>query len=262
MWVNLKEARLWVESSGRRDASVVLLSHSLGSSGIMWEPQLPALEASYTVLRMDTRGHGQSSAPPGPYTFQALARDVIGLLDALDIRQVHFVGLSMGGMIGQALAIHHPRRLLSLTLCDTAASNPPGAAEIWRQRIAQIHREGLAGLLEPTLARWFSPEFLQSAPPIVEKIRLQFLATPVAGYLGCCEAIMALDFAAQLPVIRVPTLIMVGEHDPGTPVSAAREIQAGIAGSLLEILAGARHLSNVERPQDFNRIVLDFLSHH
>jgi 3-oxoadipate enol-lactonase len=251
---------LWIEESGAAGAPIVLLSHSLGSSAVMWRPQLPALEPDWRVLRVDTRGHGRSAAPDGPYSFEQLAADLVGALDLLGIEAVHFVGLSMGGMIGQALGIFHPGRLLSLTLCDTAASNPPGAREIWEARIAQVEREGSAPLLESTLERWLSPEFRRRRPPILEEIRRQFLETSPQGYAGCCRAIMALDYRERLSAIGVPTLVVVGEDDPGTPVAAARELATGIAGARLEIIPAARHLSNVEQPEIFNRILTAFLA--
>ena len=248
------------ELTGKAGAPVVVLSHSLGSSLVMWEPQLPDLEPHFQVLRYDTRGHGGSEAAAGPYTFELLAEDVVGLLDGLGISKVHFVGLSMGGMIGQALGLVHPDRLLSLTLCDTAAANPPGSREIWQERIDLVRKEGLAPLLEPTLERWFTPEFVRQTPPILEKIRRQFLATSINGYVGCSQAIMELDYLEKLGKIQIPTLIVVGEDDPGTPVSAARAIQERIVGSKLVILPGARHLSSVEQAEAFNRAVLDFYS--
>ena len=195
---------------------------------------------------------------PGPYTFEMLAEDVVGLLDGLGIPKIHFIGLSMGGMIGQALGLYHSDRLLSLTLCDTAAANPPGSWEIWQERIDLVRKEGLAPLLEPTLERWFTPEFVRQDPPILEKIRRQFLATSINGYVGCSQAIMELDYLEKLGKIQIPTLIVVGEEDPGTPVSAARAIQERIVGSKLVILPGARHLSSVEQSEAFNRAVLEF----
>lgn len=247
------------ESSGREGQAVVMLSHSLGSSSVMWEPQRPALESHFQVLRYDTRGHGGSEAVAGPYTFELLAGDVVGLLDGLGLSKIHFIGLSMGGMIGQALGLYHSDRLLSLTLCDTAAANPPGSREIWEERIDLVREKGLAPLLDPTLERWFSPEFVGQAPPILEKIRQQFLATSINGYVGCSQAIMDLDYLEKIGEIQIPTLIVVGEDDPGTPVSSARAIQERIVGAKLVILPGARHLSNVEQVDEFNRAVMDFL---
>ena len=218
------------ELTGKEGAPVVVLSHSLGSSLVMWEPQLPALEPHFRVLRYDARGHGGSEAAAGPYSFELLAGDVVGLLDGLGLSKIHFMGLSMGGMIGQALGLFHSHRLLSLTLCDTAAANPPGSREIWEERINLVRKEGLAPLLDPTLERWFTPEFVQQTSPILEKIRQQFLATSINGYVGCSQAIMALDYLEKLGKIQIPTLIVVGEEDPGTPVSAAQAIQERIGG--------------------------------
>jgi len=248
------------KSSGREGAPVVVLSHSLGSSLVMWEPLLTALEPHFRILRYDTRGHGGSEAVAGQYSFELLAEDMVGLLDGLGLSKIHFIGLSMGGMIGQALGLYHSDRLLSLTLCDTAAANPLGSREIWAERIELVRKKGLAPLLEPTLERWFTSEFVRQAPPILEKIRRQFLATSLNGYLGCSQAIMELDYLEKIGEIQIPTLIVVGEEDPGTPVSAARALQERIVGSKLVILPGARHLSNVEQPEAFNRAVLEFLT--
>jgi 3-oxoadipate enol-lactonase len=260
MQTEVNRIQLNFELTGKVGAPVVVLSHSLGSSGVMWEPQLPALEPHFRVLRYDTRGHGGSEAAPGPYTFEMLAADVVGLLDGLGFARAHFIGLSMGGMIGQALGLRHAARLLSLTLCDTAAANPPGSREIWQERIDRVRQEGLAPLLAPTLERWFRPAFVAQRPPILEKIRRQFLATSQEGYIGCSQAIRELDYLEQLGRIALPTLLVVGEEDPGTPVSAAQAMQERIPGSRLAILPEARHLSNVEQAEAFNRLISGFLS--
>ena len=149
--------------------------------------------------------------------------------------------------------------MLSLTLCDTAAANPPGSREIWQERIDLVRKEGLNSLLDPTLERWFRPEFVNQNPPMLEKIRRQFLDTSINGYVGCSQAIMELDYLEKLGKIKTPTLIVVGEDDPGTPVSAARAIHEEIVDSKLVILPGARHLSNVEQAEAFNRAVLELL---
>ena len=259
MQIKINGIQISYELTGKEGAPLLVLSHSLGSSCLMWEPQLAALEPRFRVLRYDTRGHGGSEAVAGPYTFEMLAGDVVGLLDALGIAQAHFVGLSMGGMIGQALGLNHPARLLSLTLCDTAAANPPGSREIWQERIDLVRRTGLASLLEPTLDRWFTPGWISQSPPILEKIRRQFLATSIDGYVGCSQAIMGLDYLEAIWEISLPTLIIVGEQDPGTPVEAARALAERIPGSRLVVLPGARHLSSVEQAEAFNRALLDFL---
>ena len=260
MQIKVNGISLHYQLSGWEGTPVVVLSHSLGSSLVMWEPQLAALEPQFRVLRYDTRGHGRSEPAAGSYTFELLAEDVIGLLDGLGVTRAHFIGLSMGGMIGQALGLLYPDRLLSLTLCDTAAVNPPGSREVWQERIDLVRKEGVAPLLAPTLERWFTPAFVEKNPPILEKIRRQFLATSVNGYVGCSQAIMALDYLEHVGKIKTPTLIIVGEEDPGTPVSAAQAIAERIAGSKLIVLPLARHLSSVEQAEAFNRVVIDFLT--
>jgi len=248
------------ELTGPKGAPVVMLSHSLACSLVMWQPQMAVLESAFRVLRFDTRGHGDSDAPPGAYSLEQLAADAVGLLDALKIKTVHFVGLSMGGMIGQCLALDYSDRLKSLALCDTAAIMPAETQPIWQQRIDAAGETGMAGQVDETLERWFRPEFLQLNPPEVDMIRRQILATPPAGYIGCCEAIRRLNYLERLAAIGLPTLIMVGEEDPGTPVAASEAMHACISGSKLVILPEARHLSNIEQAEAFNTALMDFLA--
>lgn len=248
------------ELSGKKEASVVMLSHSLGSSLLMWNPQMRALEPHFQVLRYDIRGHGKSEAPPGAYTLERLGEDAVALLDALGIDQVHWIGLSMGGMIGQSVALNYPRRLRSLVLCDTAATIAPEAQPIWQERIDAVREKGVASQLEPTLERWFTPSFLKLNPYMLGVIRKEFLATPAKGYLGCIYAIRKLNYLNRLSEIEMPTLIMVGEDDPGTPVSASEAMHQRIANSRLVIIQSARHLSNVEQPEAFNANLLTFLT--
>ncbi len=247
------------ELTGQEGAPVVMLSHSLASSMVMWNPQLESLEAHFNVLRYDMRGHGDSDAPDGAYTLELLAEDAVALLDALGIDTVHFVGLSIGGMIGQGLALNHADRLKSLTLCDTSAIMPDEAQPILRERIAVARENGMADQVDGTLERWFTPQFLEKNPPEVEMIRQQVAATPLAGYLGCSAALGGLKYLERLPEIRLATLIMVGEEDPGTPVAASEAIHERIAGSQLVILPSARHLSNIEQAEAFNQSLLAFL---
>ncbi len=259
MLIEANGIKMNYELSGKEGAPVVMLSHSLGSSLIMWNLQLEVLEPHYQLLRYDTRGHGESEAPPGAYTFDMLGDDALGLLDALGIEKVHFVGLSMGGMIGQCLALNHPERLENLVLCDTAALLPEEAQPIWQERIEMAREKGMEALVGETLERWFTPSFLRQNPPEVERIRQQFLSTPVDGYMGCSEAIRGLNYLERLSEIKIPTLIMVGEEDPGTPVAAAELMQHRIAGSALVVLPSAAHLSNVEQAAAFNRALISFL---
>lgn len=247
------------ELSGKEGAPMVVLSHSLSSSMIMWEPQLAVLEPRFQVLRYDMRGHGQSDAPEGAYTLEQLGEDVIGLLDALEVKTVHFVGLSIGGMIGQCLGLNHAHRLDRLVLCDTTAIIPVEARQLFVEREQAAREKGMAALVQGTLERWFTPSYLQENPPEVEMIRDQVLATPVAGYVGCSQAIMGLNYLDRLSEIQLPTLIMVGEDDPGTPVSESEAIHERIPGSRLEVLPHAAHLSNIEQANAFNDHLMGFL---
>jgi pimeloyl-ACP methyl ester carboxylesterase len=180
-------------------------------------------------------------------------------MDALGIDAVHFVGLSIGGMIGQGLALNHASRLESLVLCDTSAIMPNEAQPILQQRIAAARQNGMADQVDGTLERWFTPEYLKANPPEVEMIRQQIQSTPLAGYIGCSEALRGLNYLGRLSGITLSTLVIVGEEDTGTPVAAAEAIHERIAGSKLVVLPSARHLSNIEQADAFNRALLDFL---
>ncbi len=259
MLIEANGIKINCELAGKEGAAVVMLSHSLGSSMGMWKPQMKTLEPRFQVLRYDTRGHGGSDAPPGAYTLEMLAEDAIGLLDALSIEKVHFVGLSMGGMIGQCLALNYPERLQSLTLCDTSPLLPEEAQPIWQERIHIAQEKGMQALVHATLERWFTPSYLQQNPPEVESTRLQFLATPVTGYIGCSEAIRGLNYLGRLSEIKMRTMIMVGEMDPGTPVAAAEAMHDRISGSKLIVIPSAAHLSNIEQAEAFNRALMGFL---
>lgn len=248
------------ELSGREDAQVVVLGHSLASSLVMWRPQIDTLSQRYRVLCYDTRGHGGTDAPAPPYTLAQLGEDAMALLDALDIDVVHWVGLSMGGMIGQCIALNHPGRFRSLSLCDTAAVLPKEADPVWQERIDLARIEGMAPLVQSTLERWFTPPYLAFNPPMVDVIRRHMLATPVDGYVGCSEAIRGLNYLDRLSEIKVPTLIMVGEDDPGTPVDASQAMHDRIPQSQLVVLPSAAHLSNIEQTEGFNHALMEFLT--
>lgn len=247
------------ELSGKKGSSVVVLSHSLASSLVMWNPQMDILTPYFQILRYDIRGHGGSDVPSGAYTLEVLRDDIIGLLDALNINQAHFIGLSMGGMIGQSLALGYPHRLRSLALCDTASVIPQEAQPIWQERINKTLSKGMEAQVDETMERWFTPSFLKQGSPMVEIIRKQILTTPVQGYIGCAEAIRKLNYLDQLSKIKIPTLIMVGEDDPGTPVSASEAMHKQLSNSKLTILPSARHLSNIEQAEVFNTTLLKFL---
>ncbi len=236
------------------------MSHSLACNLNMWDPQMAVLTKKFKVLRFDTRGHGQSSAPPGEYTLDQLADDVKGLLDALNIKQTHWAGLSMGGMIGQAFALKYPGVFLSMVLADTTSRRPPDAAKMWGERIATAREKGMAPLVESTLARWFTEPYRKAQPDVMQRIGDGIRKTPVAGFIGCCHAIAKVDTLDRLKEIKVPALVMVGEHDHGTPPEAARVIHQSLPGSELKIIPSAAHLSNIEQAQIFNDAMTGFLA--
>lgn len=236
------------------------LSHSLACNLHMWDPQMPVLTKSFKVLRFDTRGHGQSSAPAGEYTLEELADDLKGLFDALGIKQTHYAGLSMGGMIAQAFALKYPGVFQSMVLADTTSRRPPNAAQMWGERIQNAQTKGMGAIVQGTLERWFTEPYRNARKDVMERIGNDIRNTPVAGFVGCCHAISKVDYLDRLREIRVPALVMVGEQDHGTPPEAARAIQANLPGSELKIIPSAAHLSNVEQAQVFNDAMLGFLS--
>jgi 3-oxoadipate enol-lactonase len=254
--VNGNEMRY--RTDGPEGAPVVVLSHSIATTLEMWAPQVPALEPRYRVLRYDTRGHGESAVGEADYGFELLAADVVALLDHLAIERCHFVGLSLGGMIGMALALAAPERLLSLALCNTMSALPEGADAMWVERIASVRDRGVAALAEATVGRWFTAPYVARNAGF-EPVRAMIGATPAEGYVGCCQAILGVDFSSRLGAIRLPTLIVAGADDQATPVARSEDIQRRIPDSRLEVLPEAAHLSNWERPEAFNRALLGFL---
>ena len=252
------DARLNYVLEGVAGAPIVMLSNSLSSRLSMWEGQVPALlAAGFRVLRYDTRGHGQSSAPAGPYSIAMLADDALAVMDAAQAERVHFCGLSLGGMTGQWLGTHHAARLHTLTLCATAAYIGPPT--VWAERIALVEQGGMAAVAEATVNRWFTAHGQQRLPNAIADIRTGILATPTAGYIGCGHAIMAMDQRESITAIRTPTHVMVGADDPSTPVSASEFLQQQIPGAALTVIPDSMHLFNVEQAAAFNAALLSFL---
>jgi 3-oxoadipate enol-lactonase len=228
---------------GPRDAPVLLLAGSLGSTLAMWEPQL-TLAGRFRVIRVDHRGHGGSPTPPGPYAMTDLAADFVELLDDLELAEVAFCGLSLGGMVGMYLGSEHPHRLTSLTLCCTTAHFADKAP--WDQRIAAVEADGTAGVADAVVSRWFTPGWGAAHPEVVTALRDQIAGTSDAGYLGCCRAIAGWDHRARLAAVTVPTLVIGGADDLSTPVDPhALTLAESIPGARLEVLAGA-HLATIE----------------
>jgi len=243
---------------GAADAPVVMLSNSLMSSYAMWDDQIEALSEDFQVLRYDTRGHGGTDTPLGVYSIDVMVEDVVGLLDALGIDRVHFVGLSMGGMIGQLLAVKHPERVMSLCLCDTACHMPPAA--LWDERIKTAETKGVEALSEGTLERWFTEPFRMSETAAVNRIRDMILVTGVQGFVNCAAAIRDMNQCDLLTRITASALVIVGEDDPSCPVSSAEILHSKITGSRLVTLKNAAHLPNIEQKNAFNAALTGFLN--
>lgn len=242
------------------EGPVVTFSHSLATNLSMWDEQARSLKGRYRVLRFDTRGHGQTSAPPGPYTLEQLAEDLHGLLTGLGIKETHFVGLSMGGMIGQVFALKYPKAVQSLVLCDTTSRYPKDVWPMWEERIRNVQAKGMEPMVEPTLQRWFTAPFRERRRDVIQRVAAMIRSTPPQGYIGCCHAIPKIDTTDRLREIRCPALVIVGEEDPGTPVEMARAIHGALPGAELAILKRASHLSNMEQPEEFNGLLLAFLA--
>lgn len=253
--VPVADAKLHYRFDGPEDAPVLVLSNSLGTSLAMWDAQVPAFSRSRRVLRYDTRGHGQSGVTPGPYAIAQLARDVLGLADALGVRTFDFCGLSMGGMIGQWLGAYAADRLRTLVLCNTTARIDPAP---YAARIASVRSGGMAAVTEAVLLRWFTAPFMREQPETVGHVRAQLLATPPEGYIACCEAVRDMDQRETAARISCRTLVIAGTHDVATPPADGRWIAERIAGARLVELPAA-HLSNVEQPRAFTEAVTGFL---
>jgi len=249
---------------GSEAAPVVCFTHSLAADGGMWAEQVPPLlSAGFRVLRLDMRGHGGSDPLPRPYTMHQLGDDVAAALAALQIPRVHFIGLSIGGMLGQAFALAHPQRLISAMWCDTLPASPQGARDAWDQRIATVRQaNSLAPLADATVERWLTDGLKSRNPARWQQIRDTVAATTPDGYLGCCDAILDFDFGARLPSLSLPLLVVCGAQDPGTPPEQNRRIAELVPGARYQEIADAKHFPNVEHPDAFNRIMLDWLGSH
>lgn len=245
---------------GPTDGPAVLMTHSLLSSSMMWEAQAALLAAAgWRVIRADTRGHGDSAAPAAPYTMRDLVADSISVLDALKIDRAHYVGLSLGGMSGIGLGIHHADRLLSLCICDARADMPPAFSAQWDERIAIAQKQGCAALADPTLERWFGKPFLDAHPVIAQKFRAAASATNVEGFIGCARAIQGLDYLDEVGRIGMLTTLVVGANDGPLP-QAMQALHGLIKGSVIEVVPQAGHLPNIDQPTIFNAVLMRHFS--
>jgi 3-oxoadipate enol-lactonase / 4-carboxymuconolactone decarboxylase len=239
---------------GPEHAPVLMFASSLGTTHAMWDAQAEAFRDEYRVLRYDHRGHGGSPAPPGPYTVDELAGDVLQLLDQLGIQRVSFVGLSLGGAVGMTLALRVPERIERLALCCT--SRRFGEPETWAERAATVRAEGVEAVADATLERWLTPEAPEATR---ERLRAMLVSIPAEGYASCAEAIGGHDLRGRLGAIRTPTLAVAGAGDPASPPDELAAIAEEIPGARLHVIERARHLAVVERPDEFNRLLRAFV---
>lgn len=242
-------------SDGPLDGPVLVLGSSLGTTGAVWQPQMAALTRRLRVIRYDHRGHGGSPVPPGPYSIEQLGRDVLALLDRLELSRVHLGGLSLGGSVAMWVAANAPERVDRLALLSAATRL--GLPEVWVKRAADVRAGGVVSIADSVLARWFTPGFAQRHAGVVAWIRRLLTTTPAEGYAACCAAIEKMDLDSSLAAITAPTLVVGGADDPAGTDNPSR-IAAGIAGSRLEIVPEAAHLANVEQAEVVSRLFTDF----
>jgi len=244
------------ELHGKEGAPWLVLSHSLACTIRMWDPQIEAFQGSYRILAYDMRGHGASAAPKGPYTLDMLAEDVLALMQSVGIKRAAFVGLSIGGMIGQTLALKNPAPFTGMVLADTTHTQTPDMVKQWEDRIKIAEAQGMQPLVAPTMERWFTAPY-RSSPPAQAIARL-IANTPVAGYVGCGQAIMKLNTTARLKEIRLPVLAITGESDGAA--GGTRFIGGNVPGARFVSIPNAAHIANVEQVEAFNRPLREFLS--
>ncbi|HEX4042794.1 MAG TPA: alpha/beta fold hydrolase [Xanthobacteraceae bacterium] len=243
---------------GPDSAPCLVFSNSLATTLAMWDEQAAALKDSYRVLRYDQRGHGSTDAPAGRYAYDTLLADAIGLLEALSIKTAHFAGLSMGGATALGLAERHPGRFDRIIVCDSPCQSTPQSSQQWEERIAIAQKQGIEALVEPTVSRWVPPDILATNPPHVDKIRAMIRGTPVNGFIGCAAALADHDYASAVAGVKRPVLFLVGEKD--APAPAMRKLNEKLPGSRYVEIAGAGHISNMDRPGEFTKAIRDFLA--
>ena len=256
MFLRVNDLDVHVQIKGPQGAPALLLIHSLGTNLHVWDPQAEALSDRFRVIQVDMRGHGLTTVTPGPYTIAGLAQDHLALLDALGVEKAHVAGLSIGGFIAQSMAHQAPGKVASLILSDTALIVPP--PEGWTARAEAVRKGGQEALVDMVMPRWVTAPFLSS--PEGMGVRAMFLRTAPEGYAAACEALGAADLTADAAKIKVPTLVMVGEHDFATPLTMAQALADAIDGAKLFVIPGASHISTVESPGPIVQAMRDFLT--
>ena len=246
-----------VEIEGPADAPVLMISNSLGTNLHMWDGQMAAFAKHFRVVRYDSRGHGESTAPPGPYSLDQLGRDAVAILDALDIKKAHWLGLSKGGMVGQWMLTHAPQRIGRAVLANTSAHM--GMPDGWNDRMRIVREQGMAAITDGVIDRWFTKTFQKARPDEIDRIRAMLRATPPQGYMGCMSAIRDMDQREAIRAVTNPVLVIIGSQDPATTPEQGKVIAGNIAGSKTVTLDAA-HLSNVEDADAFTQAVIKFLT--
>lgn len=250
------DAQINYQTFGDAAKPALIFSNSLGTNFKMWQAQIDFFQQDFFVICYDTRGHGASSAPQGPYSIDQLGQDVVNLLDHLNIEKAAFCGISMGGLTGQWLAIHRPERFNQVVVCNTAAKI--GQEQAWNDRAALVREQGLQPIASTAASRWFTEPFIQSNATVVNNLQNDLAAGSAEGYASCCEALAKADVREQLKDITVPVLVVAGQQDPVTTVADGQFMVERIANSqLFEI--NASHISNVELPNEFNQAVKQFI---
>lgn len=244
--------------TGPAGAPVVVLSNSLGSTHAMWDAQIEDLAEHFRVVRYDTRGHGSSPVPAGPYDIDDLADDVVALLDTLGVEKAHFVGLSLGGMTGMRLAARNPDRVDRLVVLCTGAKLDPASA--WRDRAATVREQGSPAVAEAVVQRWFTAPYLAANPDLKASCEATVGATPAEGYASCCEVIAAMDLRPDLPTISAATLAIAGADDPATPPPLLREIADGVQDGRLLVVPRSAHLASAEQPETVTPAIIAHLT--
>jgi 3-oxoadipate enol-lactonase len=254
--VKLPDAALYYEFSGPEGAPVLVLSNSLGTNLHIWDGQIADFTKHFRLLRYDTRGHGKSSVTPGPYSLAQLSNDVLRLLDALQLSQVYFCGVSMGGMTAMFLGIHSPSRFTKIVACSAAANI--GTPESWNARIDAVKKGGMKAVASAVIERWFTPPFRTTHPAEMAKMQAILESVNPDGYIANCAAVRDMDLRDSLTAINIPALIISGTYDPGATSADGRYLAEHIPGSRFFEIA-ASHISNIEAQIVFNREVLSFL---
>lgn len=254
-YVERSGCRLRYEVEGRADGPALLFSNSLGTTHELWRPQADTLSSVFRIIRYDTRGHGESDVPAGPYTIEMLGLDAVAILDAAQVERAHICGLSLGGLTAMWLGVHVPERVRSIVLASTAARI--GNAMMWEERIVQVRGAGVGSIADAAMGRWFTEPFRAQHPEIVASYHRMLSDTPAGGYAACCEAIRDADLRPAITRIEAPTLVVAGHHDPVTPPSDAEDMRSRIPNSRVSLLDAA-HIANVEQAQAFNQLLSSF----